>query len=183
MESSKKGKTSPTKKTTEAKQVAKKKSTPKKTTTKKATAKKTSTVRTTAKKPAAPKSVKKEQPKIKEEIVNQEKSDSTEEKIKKVGDRLSEAADKGVDVLKEVFEKVKDFSVDAAELTRLKVDIHRLKGDRERILTVMGEKLWELRDSEKLGELRTLFEEDFKKLKSLNDEIEMKENTASKISL
>ena len=183
MESSKKGKTTPSKKTTVTKQAPKRRATQKKTVTKKTTTKKISTVRSTPKKPSAPKTVKNEEPKMVDQTIDQEKNESTEEKIKKVGDRLSEAADKGVDVLKEVFEKVKDFSFDAAELTRLKVDIHRLKSDRERILTVMGEKLWELKDSEKLRDLKALFEEDFKKLKSLEDEIEKKEKSASKISL
>jgi len=47
----------------------------------------------------------------------------------------------------------------------------------------MGEKLWELKDSEKLQDLRAIFEDDFNKLTSLEDEIEKKEKTASKISL
>jgi hypothetical protein len=111
------------------------------------------------------------------------KEATQEEKLKKVGDRLSEAADKGVDILKEVFGKVKDFSVDATELTRLKVEIHRLKGDRDRLFTVMGEKLWELQNSDKIGELKALFGEDFKKIEELNKDIETKEKFASKISL
>ncbi|UCF65038.1 MAG: hypothetical protein JSW33_04195 [bacterium] len=122
-------------------------------------------------------------PKTIKESTTTQKTETTDEKIKKVGDRLSEVADRGVDVLKEVFGKVKDFSVDAAELTRLKVDIHRLKGDRDRMYTVMGEKLWELRDSDKLRELKTLFEGDFKKLETLHSEIKEKEKLASKISL
>ena len=86
-------------------------------------------------------------------------------------------------MIREVFGKVKDFSVDATELTRLKVEIYRLKGDRERMLTVIGEKLWELRDSDKLTAIRSLFTEDFKKLDEINGEISKKEKAASKISL
>ena len=86
-------------------------------------------------------------------------------------------------MLKEVFGKVKDFSVDATELTRLKVEIHRLKGDRDRMFTVMGEKLWEFKDSDKIAELKVLFGEDFKKVEQLNKDIEAKEKLASKISL
>ena len=74
-------------------------------------------------------------------------------------------------------------AIDAADLTRLKVDIHRLKGDRDRIFTVMGEKLWEMRDSEKMKDLLSSFEADFNKLQALIDEIKEKEKAASKISL
>jgi hypothetical protein len=164
-------------------------------------AKKTAAKKTTAKKTAAPKKVtkKKTAPKKPPLAAKNEPQDpkmsgtasetpkekelSQEEKLRKVGDRLSDAADKGVEVLKEVFGKVKDFSVDATELTRLKVEIHRLKGDRDRMFTVMGEKLWELRGSDKVAELKTLFGEDFKKVEELSKDIEAKEKTASKISL
>ncbi len=108
---------------------------------------------------------------------------TTEERLRKAGDRLSDAADRGVEVLRDVFGKVKDFSVDAAELTRLKVDIYRLKGDRDRMLTIIGEKLWEMRDSDKMKGIKSLFEEDFQKLEELHKDIEKKEKTASKISL
>ncbi|MBN2366880.1 MAG: hypothetical protein JXL67_11990, partial [Calditrichaeota bacterium] len=114
---------------------------------------------------------------------NQKAQETTEERLKKAGDRLSGAADRGVEVLKEVFGKVKGFSVDATELTRLKVEIYRLKGDKDRMLTIVGEKLWEMRNSEKMKSIRSIFEDDFEKLEKLNSEIEKKEKTASKISL
>jgi hypothetical protein len=120
-------------------------------------------------------------PTVKE--VTQKEKITAEEKLKKVGDRLSVAADKGVDLLKEVFGKVKDFSVDAAELTRLKVEIYHLKNERERLLTVMGEKLWQIRDSYKLKAIEPLFTEDFKKLKEFDTAIQTKEKNSSKISL
>ena len=108
---------------------------------------------------------------------------STEERLKKVGDRLSDAADKGVDILKDVFGKVKDFSVDAAELTRLKVEIYRLKNERERLLIVIGEKLWEIKDQEKFKDIKPLFLEDFKRLEELDTAIQNKEKSASKLSI
>jgi uncharacterized protein Yka (UPF0111/DUF47 family) len=109
--------------------------------------------------------------------------ESTDEKLRRVGDKLSDAADKGVEVIKDVFGKVKDFSVDAAELTKLKVEIHRLKSERDRLYTVMGEKLWELKDSEKIKEVQAIFQDDFDKLKELESDISQKEKQAAKISL
>jgi len=155
----------------------------KKTTAKKTVTKKTTTARTSPQKPPVTKTATMPAEPTPKETPTPKKVESTDEKIKKVGDRLSEVADRGVDVLREVFGKVKDFSVDAAELTRLKVDIHRLKADRDRMYIVMGEKLWELKDSKKLGELKTLFEGDFHKLETLNAEIKEKEKLSSKISL
>ncbi len=110
-------------------------------------------------------------------------TESTEERFRKVGEKLTVAADKGVEVIKDVFGKVKDFSVDAAELTKLKVEVHRLKSERDRLYTVMGEKLWELRKSEKVKEIQSIFEKDFNHLEELNKNITKKEKDASKISL
>ena len=168
MAETKSTKTKQTKKATQAK-----KATP----AKKSPAKK----QTTPKKPPLAAKDEPKDPRVQEKAP--EKEISSEEKLRKVGDRLSEAADKGVETLREVFGKVRDFSVDAAELTRLKVEIHRLKSDRDRMLTVMGEKLWELRESDKMKGLKTIFEDDFKKLEDLIKDIEKKEKTASKISL
>jgi uncharacterized protein Yka (UPF0111/DUF47 family) len=127
----------------------------------------------------------KETVKSKDEVREKEipLNESTEEKIRRVGDKLSEAADRGVEVIRDVFGKVKDFSVDATELTKLKVEIHRLRSERDRLHTVIGEKLWDLRNSNKIQEIKSLFAEDFKKLEELNETIKKKEKDASKISL
>ncbi len=168
-----------------------KKTTPKKGTkgggSKTAPRKGTKSTASQAKKPAPkqapPKEKAPEKPPVEESQQAKHEKTSGEEKIKNVGDRLSEAADRGVEAIREVFGKVKDFSVDTAELTKLKVEVYRLKGDKERMLTVIGEKLWELRDSDKLTGIISIFADDFKKLEEINTEISKKEKAASKISL
>jgi hypothetical protein len=137
-------------------------------------AKKTKTKKETTKKASAP---------PKSEKTEQKSSESTEEKIKKVGDKISEVADKGMDVLKDVFEKVKDFSTDAAELTKLKVEISNYKNDRKKMYQAMGEKLWDLKKSNKFSGIETAFDEEFEKITALEKKIAQKEKEASKISL
>lgn len=117
------------------------------------------------------------------EKVEQIDTETTDEKIKKVGNKISEVADKGMDVLKDVFEKVKDFSTDAAELTKLKVEISNYKNDRKKMYQAMGEKLWDLKKSKKFSEIETTFDEEFEKIKTLEKKIAQKEKEASKISL
>jgi hypothetical protein len=160
-----------------------KKSTASKATTQKSTRSAGGRAKKTTARPKSAREKAPEKPQPKEIPQPEKESLSSEERVKHVGDRLSEAADRGVDIIRDVFGKVKDFSIDATELTRLKVEIYRLKGDKERMLTVIGEKLWELKDSDKLTGIRSLFTDDFKKLEEINGEISKKEKAASKISL
>jgi uncharacterized protein Yka (UPF0111/DUF47 family) len=109
--------------------------------------------------------------------------ETTEEKLRRMGDKLSEAADKGVMALKEVFERVKDFSSDAAELTKLKIEIRNLKSDREKLYASMGKKLWDMKKEDKFRNVQSAFSEDFTKLEEFADKIADKEKQAGKISL
>jgi hypothetical protein len=109
--------------------------------------------------------------------------ETTEEKLRRMGDKLSEAADKGVMALKEVFERVKDFSSDAAELTKLKIEIRNLKSDREKLYASMGKKLWDMKKEDKFRNVQSAFSEDFAKLEKFADKIAEKEKQAEKISL
>ncbi|MEJ2048356.1 MAG: hypothetical protein P8Y60_00650 [Calditrichota bacterium] len=109
--------------------------------------------------------------------------ETTEEKLRRMGDKLSEAADKGVMALKEVFERVKDFSSDAAELTKLKIEIRNLKSDREKLYASMGKKLWDMKKEDQFRNVQSAFSEDFAKLEKFADKIAEKEKQAEKISL
>jgi uncharacterized protein Yka (UPF0111/DUF47 family) len=110
-------------------------------------------------------------------------SETTEEKLRRMGDKLSEAADKGVMALKEVFERVKDFSSDAAELTKLKIEIRNLKSDRDKLYATMGKKLWEMKKEDRFRNVQSAFSEDFAKLEKFADKIAKREKQAGKISL
>ena len=156
----------------------------------KATPKKTSKPKAAAKKTTQPKAAKKPEPaKVKEqeptaaEETREKEFETTEEKLRKMGDKLSEAADKGVLALKEVFERVKDFSSDAAELTKLKIEIRNMKTDRDKLYASMGKKLWNMKKSAKLENIQSTFSEDFNKLEDFEDKIAKKEKQAEKISL
>jgi hypothetical protein len=165
-----KAKTSKKKTKTTAKKTSKPKAAPKRTSEPKAT-----------KKPE-PAEVKDQEPTQKEEPKEKE-FETTEEKLRKMGDKLSEAADKGVMALKEVFDRVKDFSSDAAELTKLKIEIRNLKIDREKLYASMGKRLWEMKKEDKFRNVQSAFNEDFTKLEDFEDKIAKKEKQAEKISL
>ncbi len=156
----------------------------------KAIPKKTTKPKAAVKKPNKPKATKKQEPaEVKEQEPTESKEteekefETTEEKLRKMGDKLSEAADKGVMALKEVFERVKDFSSDAAELTKLKIEIRNLKTDREKLYASMGKKLWDMKKTDKFGNVQSTFNEDFTKLEDFADRIAKKEKQAEKISL
>ena len=110
-------------------------------------------------------------------------SDETREQLKRLGDKLSVAADKGMHVAKDVAERVRHFATEATELTKLKIEIHKLKSDPDRLLLKMGERLWNLNKSKKLKDIGSVFKNDFKKLDGFKADIASKEKEAGKISL
>ena len=115
------------------------------------------------------------------EPTNTEKE--TEQTGKRVSDTISEIADKIENVAKEVFEKVKDFTSDATELTKLKVDIHKLKNEHDKQLRTIGEKLWDLKKQDNLKRIGNTFSDEFLKLEELEQQIKDKEAAAGKINL
>jgi hypothetical protein len=110
-------------------------------------------------------------------------AEATKEDLKKLGDKIHEATDKGVHIVKEIADHVQRFATDATELTKLKIDLHNLKSERTKLYTLMGERLRNLYISKKLTAITRRFKEDFKRLDQLEAEIAEKEKQASGISI
>jgi hypothetical protein len=110
-------------------------------------------------------------------------AEATKEDLKKLGDKLHEATDKGVHIVKDIAGHVQRFATDATELTKLKIDLHNLKSERTKLYTLMGEQLRNLYISKKLTTIKKRFKEDFKRLDELEAEIAEKENQAAGISI
>lgn len=110
-------------------------------------------------------------------------ADNTKEQLKKLGDKIYEATDKGVHVVKDIAEQVQRFAKDATELTKLRIDLHNLKGERTKLYTLMGEQLRNLYVSKKLTYIKKRFKNDFIRLEELEKEISDKEKRVSKISI
>ena len=110
-------------------------------------------------------------------------AEATKEDLKKLGDKIHEATDKGVHIVKDIADHVQRFATDATELTKLKIDLHNLKNERTKLYTLMGEQLRNLYISNKLTAIKRRFKEDFKKLDELETEIAVKEKQASGISI
>jgi hypothetical protein len=110
-------------------------------------------------------------------------SDATREQLRKLGDKLSEATDKGVIVAKDIAERVRHFASEATELTKLKIEIQKLKNARDQRIAAIGEKLVGLRKAKKLTNIESAFREDFKKLEEIKLSLAEKEKAVRKISL
>jgi hypothetical protein len=110
-------------------------------------------------------------------------SDATREQLKKLGDKLGEATDKGVTVAKDIAERVRHFASEATELTKLKIEIHKLKSSRDRLIFTVGEKLISLYKARKFSNVETTFADDFKKLDDIKTKLSEKEKAVRKISL
>ena len=110
-------------------------------------------------------------------------AESTKEDLRKLGDKIHEATDKGVHLAKEIAEEVQKFARDATNLTKVKIDLHHLKTEREKVYSLMGQHLSNLYKEKKLTKIATRFSDDFKKLNELESAIEEKEKEAAGISL
>lgn len=56
---------------------------------------------------------------------------------------LENMAKQSLDFVKQTFQRVKIFSKDATELTRLKIERKKVLDEKEKILLTIGEKVWE----------------------------------------
>ena len=121
--------------------------------------------------------------KKREKILSSYLSDSTREQLSKFGDKLSEATDKGMNVAKDVAGKVRHFASEATELTKLKIEILKLKNSKDKLFFDMGKKLWALYESKTLSEVHSVFIKDFHELERLEAAIANKEIEVSKIKL
>jgi hypothetical protein len=118
-----------------------------------------------------------------EKIALSDFAESTKEELKKLGDKIHEATDKGVHLAKEIAEDVQQFARDATNLTKVKIELHNLKLEKEKLYSLMGQHLSNLYKEKKLTKIATRFRDDFKKLNELESAIEEKVNEAAGISL
>ena len=110
-------------------------------------------------------------------------AESTKEDLRKLGDKIHEATDKGVHLAKEIADEVQKFARDATNLTKVRMDLHHLKKEKEKLYSLMGQHLSNLYKEKKLTKIATRFSDDFKKLNELESAIEEKEKEAAGISL
>ncbi len=110
-------------------------------------------------------------------------AETTKADLNKLGDKIHEATDKGVHVVRDIADHVQRFARDATELTKLKIDLHNLRSERIKLYTLMGEQLRNLFISKKLTKIKTRFADDFQKLQEIETAIAEKEKSASRISI
>lgn len=118
-----------------------------------------------------------------EEMALSNFAETTKAELKKLSDKIHEATDKGVHVVKDIADHVQRFANDATELTKLKIELHSLRNERTKLYTLMGEQLRNLFVSKKLTKIKTRFADDFKKLQELETAIAEKEERASRMSI
>lgn len=98
-------------------------------------------------------------------------------------EKLEEAAQKGIEVLKVGSDKATHFANEATHLARLKLDLRSLKEERNRVFRRIGEEVWKAHQENRLAKLKGLFTEELRNLDSLKEKIEAIEKEIEKISL
>jgi hypothetical protein len=144
--------------------------------------------RTAAKTPGKRRTPKKDIPLAEIESSMEEKAlsdftEKTKKELKVLGDKIHEATDKGVHVVKDIAGHVQRFAQDATELTKLKIDLHNLRNERSKLYSLMGEQLRNLYMSKKLTGIKKRFKDDFERLDELETAIAEKEKSAKGISI
>jgi len=98
-------------------------------------------------------------------------------------EKIGEVADKSAKVLKDVFERVTHVASEAADSTRIRMDLYRLKSDRDKLFTEVGRKTYELHLSDSMKEWQEAIGASLQKIADLEARIRAKEEELSKISL
>lgn len=109
--------------------------------------------------------------------------DTTRKQLGNLGEKMHEAADKGIHFVKDLAEEVHRFATDATEITKIKIEIHNLKKERDSILMVMGQRLKNMYHARKLANIRSKFKSDMSRLDEIEADIAGKEKEAKKLSL
>lgn len=109
--------------------------------------------------------------------------DTTRKQLGKLGEKMHEAADKGIHIVKDLAEEVHRFATDATEKTKLKIEIHNLKKERDSIFLVMGQRLTNMYHARKLTNVRSKFQGDVSRLDEIEADIAAKEKESEKLSL
>jgi hypothetical protein len=110
-------------------------------------------------------------------------AENTKEELRKLGDKIHEATDKGVHLARDIAEDVQKFARDATHLTKAKIELHNLRTEKEKLYSLMGQHLINLYREKKLTKIATRFKEDFKKFNELESAIAEKEKEAAGIKL
>lgn len=80
-------------------------------------------------------------------------------------------------------DKVGEFAGEATELARLKIDIHNLETNLDKVYVTVGRKLWELHQKKQISGVGTKFTDEFKEIADLQKQIKAKKKKADAINL
>lgn len=98
-------------------------------------------------------------------------------------ENISEVTGKGTELFKMGVEKVGHFTSSSAKFAKLKVEIHNLKNEQEKLNLEAGQKLWQMFKDNKLSNVEAAFSNTFKEMDILRKQIATKEKQVAKISL
>jgi hypothetical protein len=110
-------------------------------------------------------------------------AENTKEDLKHLGDKIHEASDRGVHVAREIAEDVRHFAVNALNLTKVKIDLHNLRAERDKRYSLIGKKLLKRYKANKLSNVRGNFKKDFARLVEIESAISEKEKQEAHGSL
>lgn len=100
-----------------------------------------------------------------------------------IGNRLGEAAHKGLEALRSGMEQVSHFAGEARKLGEYRIELHNLQSERTRLLKITGEKAWRAHQSDRVDQLATLLGDDFQRLDRLEQQIRETEEKIEQVSL
>jgi len=113
----------------------------------------------------------------------QEKSTNKTTEDRSFQEKVTVVSNKVGETIKTGAQKVFRFTGSATKLSKLKVEVHNLQNQVEKIQLETGKKLWEMHKQNKLGEMDSAFDVEFKRIENLQKQIADKEKDAESISL
>ncbi len=117
------------------------------------------------------------------EAPKQESPNGAKERTEEITDEIKAGAAGLWKRIKVGAKRVGKFAEDATELGKLKVEIHKLEGDLDKLFSETGRKIWDLYQTEKLGQAGTAFTEEFKQITNLQKNLKSHQQQVEAISL
>ncbi|HQU73515.1 MAG: hypothetical protein KDI06_10645 [Calditrichaeota bacterium] len=97
--------------------------------------------------------------------------------------KLNEVAQKSFSVLKTSVDQVTHFAAGAKKMGELKLELHHLKSDRDKLLRTIGLRTWRLYQDGALATLAEKFAPEFERLEALEKRIVETEQRVQAVSL
>ena len=98
-------------------------------------------------------------------------------------EKVEHIAEKSLEAIKTGADKISHVATETTKLSKLKLEIHNIHKQIDKIQTELGKTLWKMQRNNELQNVESAFADEFKKLGDLEKQIEIRLRQVQQISL